>query len=226
MTRLTKRFSVLAILALLWVCVTVRCTSKQPGDALTDGNTDPAPILVNCWNPIPENYAVELIALDNGQTVDKQCFDRLKEMLGACTDAGLQPVVCSGYRDIETQTRLYINKVQRLTDQGLSRREAENAAKTEVAYPGTSEHHTGLAVDIVDICNQNLDSTQENTAVQQWLMSHSWEYGFVLRYPDGKSEITGIIYEPWHYRYVGKEAAKIMYEQSLCLEEYVKLMRE
>ena len=94
------------------------------------------------------------------------------------------------------------------------------AAKT-VALPGTSEHQLGLAVDIVDRSNQNLDRTQETTAVQQWLMAHSWEYGFILRYPDEKSETTGIIYEPWHYRYVGKEAAEEIYRQGVCLEEYL-----
>ena len=88
--------------------------------------------------------------------------------------------------------------------------------------PGTSEHETGLAVDLVDENNQNLDETQEQTAVQQWMIAHSWEYGFVLRYPNGKSDVTGIIYEPWHYRYVGKEAAREIHETGLCLEEYLQ----
>ena len=90
-----------------------------------------------------------------------------------------------------------------------------------VAVPGTSEHQTGLALDIVDASYQHLDQAQEATPVQQWLMAHSWEYGFVLRYPTGKSETTGIIYEPWHYRYVGREAAREMTGLGLCLEEYV-----
>ena len=79
----------------------------------------------------------------------------------------------------------------------------------------------GLAVDIVDLNNQNLDSSQEDTEVQKWLMEHCWEYGFILRYPNGKSEITGIIYEPWHYRYVGKDAAKEITDAGICLEEYL-----
>ena len=90
-----------------------------------------------------------------------------------------------------------------------------------VAYPGTSEHQLGLALDIVDVSYQQLDTEQENTPVQQWLMKNSWKYGFVLRYPADKSDITGIIYEPWHYRYVGKEAAAEIYENKLCLEEYL-----
>jgi len=91
-----------------------------------------------------------------------------------------------------------------------------------VALPGTSEHQTGLAVDIVDAGYQSLDEKQERTAVQQWLMKNSWRYGFILRYPNHKSDITGIYYEPWHYRYVGKEAAKEIYEKDICLEEYIK----
>lgn len=97
----------------------------------------------------------------------------------------------------------------------------EEAGKV-VAVPGTSEHQLGLAVDIVDTNYQILDEAQENTAVQKWLMEHSWEYGFILRYPSDKGHITGIIYEPWHYRYVGREAAREMYEQGLCMEEYVR----
>ena len=105
--------------------------------------------------------------------------------------------------------------------QGYAQTDAEEEAGKVVARPGTSEHQLGLAVDIVDLDNQNLDETQEDTAVQQWLMAHSWEYGFILRYPGGKSEITGIIYEPWHYRYVGRDAAAEIYAQGVCLEEYL-----
>lgn len=78
-----------------------------------------------------------------------------------------------------------------------------------------------LAVDIVDLDHQLLDESQEQTAVQQWLMTNSWRYGFILRYPTAKTETTGIIYEPWHYRYVGQEAAAEIYQQGVCLEEYV-----
>ncbi|MEE0202655.1 MAG: M15 family metallopeptidase [Muricomes sp.] len=90
-----------------------------------------------------------------------------------------------------------------------------------MGVPGTSEHQLGLAVDIVDIENQILDEDQEKTAVQKWLMENSWRYGFILRYPNDKSDITGIIYEPWHYRYVGNEAAKEIYDLDVCLEEYL-----
>ena len=90
-----------------------------------------------------------------------------------------------------------------------------------VARPGTSEHQAGLAVDIVSVEYQVLDEGQEDTPLQQWLMAHCWEYGFILRYPTDKSDLTGVGYEPWHYRYVGEEAAKAITEQGICLEEYL-----
>ena len=97
-------------------------------------------------------------------------------------------------------------------------------AEKWVAVPGTSEHQTGLALDIISLYYQVLDKNQENTAEQKWLMENSYKYGFILRYPSDKSEITGINYEPWHYRYVGKEAAKEIYEMGLCLEEYLEYL--
>ena len=142
-------------------------------------------------------------------------------MMDGCRAAGLSPTICSSYRTQEKQEQLYQNKVDRLAAQGWSLEEAKVEAAKSVAIPGTSEHQLGLAVDIVDKHSQVLDNSQADTPAQQWLMEHSWEYGFILRYPEGKSEITGIIYEPWHYRYVGKEAAAEIHELGLCLEEYL-----
>ena len=179
-------------------------------------------ILVNPWNPLPENYSFTKKELSNGHAVDERCYPDLQAMMDACRAAGNSPVICSSYRSYEKQQSLYQNKVNRLAAQGYSQETAREEAAKAVALPGTSEHQLGLAVDIVDIANQNLDSSQEDTAVQQWLMEHSWEYGFILRYPNDKSDITGIIYEPWHYRYVGKDAAAEIYQQGLCLEEYLE----
>lgn len=179
-------------------------------------------ILVNPWNPIPDNYQVVLVDLDNKQSADKRCYAELKDMLDDCRQAGLFPIICSSYRTKERQEYLYERQVERLVSRGYSREEAEIEAATSNAVPGTSEHQTGLAFDIVDKSNQNLDESQEDTPVQKWLMKNSWRYGFILRYPEGKSEITGIIYEPWHYRYVGKGAAKEIHEREICLEEYLK----
>lgn len=178
-------------------------------------------LLVNPWNSIPEGYKVTLKDIGGGHSVDERCYDDLMDMLEACTGEGLKPVICSSYRTQAKQESLFQNKIERLVKQGYSRDVAEVEAAKVVAVPGTSEHQIGLALDIVDKSYQTLDKLQETTAVQQWLMAHSWEYGFILRYPNEKSDITGIIYEPWHYRYVGKEAAQEIYEQDVCLEEYL-----
>ncbi len=179
--------------------------------------------LVNRWNPIPKDYVPRLTQLSNGQSVDERCYSDLQEMMDACRAAGLQPLICSSFRTWQTQEELYENKVQRLIAAGYDEAAARAEAGTVVAVPGTSKHQLGLAVDIVDINNQNLDETQEDTPVQQWLIAHSWEYGWILRYPNDKSDITGIIYEPWHYRYVGKDAARSIHTLGVCLEEYLDM---
>ena len=178
-------------------------------------------LLVNPWNPIPENYEPELTYLRNGQAVDSRCYPELQQMMDDCRAAGFDPLICASYRTMEKQEALFEDKEARLIREGYPENEVEDEAAKVVAYPGTSEHQLGLALDIVDVSYQQLDTEQENTPVQQWLMKNSWKYGFVLRYPTDKSDITGIIYEPWHYRYVGKEAAAEIYENKLCLEEYL-----
>lgn len=180
--------------------------------------------LVNPWTPLPEDYQVTLTALKNGHSVDERCYPDLQAMMDACRAAGLHPVICSSYRTWEKQTRLYSNQVDKLLARGYSRADAEAEAGRSVAIPGTSEHQLGLAVDIVDLHNQNLNAGQADTPAQKWLMEHCWEYGFILRYPSDKSELTGIVYEPWHYRYVGREAAQAIRDQDLCLEEYLAIV--
>jgi len=179
-------------------------------------------LLVNWEHPLPEDFQVpELTQLKNDQAIDSRAYPDLQEMMDGARAAGLQPLICSSYRTWDYQKRLFQNKVRRLVDAGRSPAEAEAEAATWVARPGTSEHQMGLAVDIVDMSYQVLDEGQEDTAVQQWLMAHCAEYGFILRYPTGKSELTGVSYEPWHYRYVGREAAREIMEDGLCLEEYL-----
>ena len=178
-------------------------------------------MLVNPWNTLPEDYAVELATLANGLQVDARIYDALDAMLTDCRAAGLSPIVCSAYRTEATQTRLYNNKVARVRASGVPEDQVEAEAARWVAKPGTSEHRTGLALDIVAASYQILDERQEDTAEQKWLMENSWKYGFILRYPSEKSDITGIGYEPWHYRYVGKAAAAEIYRTGVCLEEYL-----
>ena len=178
--------------------------------------------LVNFENTIPKDWKVDLVQLNNGQSVDRRIYDDLIAMLQAAKSEGLNPLICSSYRTNEKQEQLYQNKVSEYLSQGYSKVEASDKAAFWVARPGTSEHQLGLAVDIVSTKNQRLDRSQENTVEQRWLIQNSWKYGFVLRYPTNKNSITGVGYEPWHYRYVGKEHAKKINELGVCLEEYVK----
>lgn len=178
--------------------------------------------LVNFENTIPKDWKVDLVQLNNGQSVDRRIYDDLIAMLQAAKSEELNPLICSSYRTNEKQEQLYQNKVSEYLSQGYSKVEASDKAAFWVARPGTSEHQLGLAVDIVSTKNQRLDRSQENTVEQQWLIQNSWKYGFVLRYPTNKNSITGVGYEPWHYRYVGKEHAKKINELGVCLEEYVK----
>ena len=127
---------------------------------------------------------------------------------------GLSVFLSSGYRGFEEQQYLFNRKVEQY---------GEEKAATIVSRPGTSEHQTGLACDITDEYYELKDESLENTALYQWMSKHCQEYGFIVRYPKDKEEITGIIYEPWHFRYVGVEAATYMVEHNLCLEEFVAL---
>ena len=176
-------------------------------------------ILVNPWNYVPADYSVKLSKYGDYK-VAKICLSDLKEMLADCKSAGSKAVVVSAYRSHSYQQGLYERRIQRFLDQGYDYETAVIEAGKRVAVPGTSEHELGLALDIVDVNYQNLDKKQEDTAAQKWLMANSWKYGFILRYPNEKSDVTGIIYEPWHYRYVGKELAKELHDSGLCLEEY------
>jgi len=179
-------------------------------------------VLVNKWNPLGEDYDVRRTEVDNYQYVDVRIADALNEMLSDAEEEGITIRVISGYRSYKRQVSLYNNKVKRLKRKGYTEEEAVPEAGAVVAVPGTSEHMTGLAVDLVDASNTRLEEDQEHTAGYQWLKEHCAEYGFIVRYPNGKSNITGIIYEPWHFRYVGKANAEVIMEKGWCLEEFLK----
>ena len=178
-------------------------------------------IVANPWNAIRDDYAPDLVEAENGYQVDRSCVESLLQMLRDCRAAGYDAQITSAYRDNDTQVYLYDRKVNYYLGLGYSLDNARKEAGTVVAFPGTSEHQLGLAVDLVDSSYWVLDEAQEYTPAQQWLMAHCWEYGFILRYPEGKSPYTGIIYEPWHYRYVGADVAKELHASGLCLEEYL-----
>ena len=182
--------------------------------------------LVNPWNTLPEDYEPEIAVAYEDEYMDVRCIEPLHRMLDDCRNAGGAPLVCSGYRTMAKQQYLYSNKIVRLVEEGVSIEEAPALAAMSVAVPGTSEHQLGLAADIIDYDYPYLNEYQENTYTQQWLMENSWRYGFILRYPNDKSDITGIIYEPWHYRYVGEDCAKEIYELGVTLEEYLEMFYE
>ena len=182
-------------------------------------------LIVNPWNPLPEGYEPQLQTVIEEYQMDVRCADALWQMIQDCQAAGNAAYICSAYRTQAVQQELYTNKILRLLDEGVSMEDAPAVAAESVAVPGTSEHQLGLAADIIDEHYPNLDKGQEETGTQKWLMENCWRYGFLLRYPNGTTDITGIIYEPWHYRYVGVDYAKEITDLGVTLEEYVAMRR-
>ena len=177
--------------------------------------------LVNAENPMQEGYVPELAEVENGYSVDARIAEDLNAMLAAARADGCQPQICSAYRSVEKQVQVFNDTVNSWISQGSSFWDAYQRTTQEVALPGTSEHGIGLAVDIVSNQYGELDAKQAETMEAQWLQEHCYEYGFILRYPPEKQSLTGIIYEPWHYRYVGREMAQKIKESGLTLEEYL-----
>ena len=168
-------------------------------ELLAGGEDGWALALVNETHPLDTSYApAELYEVESERSVDARIREPLDRMLADAEAAGLSMYVASAYRSYDQQRTVF-----------------------NATIPGTSEHATGLAVDIIASEYEALDDRQGETAEQQWLMEHCWEYGFILRYPPEKADVTGIIYEPWHYRYVGEAAAKEIHEQNITLEEYL-----
>ncbi len=178
-------------------------------------------LLVNPWNYLPENYDPELVYITNRDRMEASCADALNRMLSDCAAAGHSTTIASGYRTQADQEWLFQRKVNYYLDLGYSQSNAKTEAAKTIAIPGTSEHQLGLAVDISDVSYPYLDDAQADTPAQQWLMAHCHEYGFILRYPKDTTHITGIIYEPWHYRYVGVDIATEIMEKGITLEEYL-----
>ncbi len=183
-------------------------------------------ILVNPWNYIPADYEPDLVSLTSahgvqGSMVDKSCYDALIAMIDDCNKECPKAYVVSSYRTHQNQVDNYNRKVQYYVNQGYDYETAKLEAATIIAIPGTSEHQLGLAVDIIDTRLWSLVREQETLPAQKWLLENSWKYGFILRYPSSKIDVTGIIYEPWHYRYVGKELAAELHELNITLEEYI-----
>lgn len=175
-------------------------------------------LLVNADNMLPDDFAITLAETEDGHKVDERISEPLAEMLDAARADGIMPKITSSYRTAEYQQQLLDEKIAEYISEGLNESVAVSKAMEWVAIPGASEHQTGLAVDI----STSDWSKQSAYTVWEWLAENSWKYGFILRYTEEKQHITGIIPEAWHFRYVGKEAAKAIYEQGICLEEYLQ----
>ena len=180
-------------------------------------------VLVNPNVKLPDDYTVETETADaaTGKELQTEAAEAYRQMAKAAEADGVSLMLCSGYRSVEYQQGLFDKKVEQCLSEGLSQEEAEIKAATIVAAPGHSEHNTGLAADIVTPDHQMLDTAFEQTPAFAWLSQHAAEYGFILRYPRDKTAITGIIYEPWHYRYVGVDNAAAILQSGGCLEEYL-----
>ena len=173
-------------------------------------------ILVNSDNYIPEGFTGDMTELWNGEQVDSRIYPALQEMFDDARAEGVYMVVRAGFRTQEVQQALMDERIRAFEDEGCTHNNAVELAKEWVAVPGTSEHQLGIAVDI----NQDPEKSTADE-IYAWLSEHAWEYGFIYRYPPDKTEITGISNEPWHYRYVGEEAAREITQRGLCLEEYI-----
>ncbi len=177
-------------------------------------------VLINKQHPIPEGYSFDFGTIKGNMKCDKRIIDDLLLMMKAAKDEGINLEICSPYRDLNRQEFLFNKKVKIYMGQGMSYMDAYKLASQSVTVPGASEHQIGLALDIFCDTYKYLDEGFGDTQAGIWLAEHCHEYGFTLRYPKSKEYITSIEYEPWHFRYVGKEAAFIMQEEDICLEEF------
>lgn len=181
-------------------------------------------ILVNKEHRIPEAYEIEWGVLKKGgRYVDKRIVDKVEAFIGGAEEAGMEVQVISGYRNISKQQRLVDEDVERYLNQGMTYQEAYEETLKYTMPAGYSEHHTGLAVDIVACGYMGLDDKQAMREENMWLREHCAEYGFILRYPQGKEDITEVCYESWHFRYVGVEVATYITEHDLTFEEFMEL---
>lgn len=181
--------------------------------------------LINQDNSLSKDYIPDdLIVLENIPTsreikISKKMNSDLQKMYQDIIDDDIIDFyIVSGFRDFNHQESLFQDKIKENINKGYSEERAREEASTVVAIPGTSEHQSGLALDFS--ADGSLEYNFANTSIGKWLKSNAHKYGFILRYPENKTDITKIIYEPWHFRYVGKELSQKLYEKELCLEEY------
>ena len=168
-----------------------------------------------------DELEMDLVGIGNGHQLEPLAAEKITQLVKDAQKERLYINITSSYRTYLKQVELFKNKIERLEKEGYTHEEAVKEAATVVAVPGTSEHHLGLTVDFVTGRYKKLDEGIRNTNEYKWVEEHAWEYGYIIRYPQGKSDITGIITEPWHLRYVGIPAAKLIHDRGICLEEFL-----
>lgn len=214
-----------------------RSPTAKPTDVFKHGRNL---MLVNNDYELPENFQWDLVYWSNGKSVDalslnseaydtvvavdRAVYEPLTKMFEDAAKAGYPLQMVSAYRSIDMQDRRFTREVNQFMAQGYSKEEAIKKVNYSRTFPGTSEHHIGLGVDILEKGQWNLVESFENTPTAKWLRANAENYGFVLRYDKDKVDITGIMYEPWHFRYVGVEHAKKMNQLGMCLEEYIEYL--
>ena len=190
---------------------------------------DPRMVLVNHTNKMPDDHTFTTKACGSATAVNKtlqtEAADAFLAMQAAAAKDGVTIWMQSGYRSVKYQEGLYNKKTQYYLDKGLSRAEALQKAASIVNPPGYSEHNCGLAADLNSPEHTGLDEGFEKTAAFRWLCEHAGDYGFILRYPKDAEDKTEIIYEPWHWRYVGVENAAKINASGLCFEEYIETLQ-
>ena len=210
----------------------VPSSTSQPADSTPPDASSAAPVetiprdewymvLANRSSVLPGDFTVAETATVGEAVVDARIAETLRQMVNDAAAAGVKLKPTNGYRSIARQQELWDARVKTLMEGGLSQADAETKAIDYTSAPGTSDHNTGLGLDIVSEDHPAKDAGFAETAAAQWLAEHAADYGFILRYPSDKTEATGMDYEPWHYRYVGSEQAHKIKESGLCLEEYL-----
>lgn len=178
-------------------------------------------IIANRDNTLPDDFNVELSNIDKIRKFDSRAISFLDNMINDMQKDGITNIwVQSAFRSIEEQEKVYNDKVNEYLRSGLPKEEAERLTSEYINKPGQSDHNLGLAVDF-----NNVKENFENTKAFTWLNLNAANYGFILRYPKDKENITNISYEPWHWRFVGQDHAKKMKELNMCLEEYVEYLK-
>ena len=210
----------------------VPSSTSQPADSTPPDASSAAPVetiprdewymvLANRSSVLPGDFTVAATATVGEAVIDARIAEALRQMVNDAAATGVKLKPTNGYRSIARQQELWDARVKTLMEGGLSQADAETKAIDYTSAPGTSDHNTGLGLDIVSEDHPAKDAGFAETAAAQWLAEHAADYGFILRYPSDKTEATGMDYEPWHYRYVGSEQAHKIKESGLCLEEYL-----